>query len=459
MAALLGNGLKSVVTSTIFVTEAEFASFLNISVERTSFIVELIIGSMVIALALAPLLITRRSAPLLAVVAALLAAAAFAGLGMLFNTAPTLAMREAGVALAFIVGGLSLGLLAPLAQFHISSLEDEGAQGMLTTVWSFATPFAFLITPQLVKFSAHDIGIGNFFLLFAALPLLYLAVALRSLKRMPSAEAGDLPPGPALDRRSILLFVGCIVAFQLFTALGTLVGWGAAVTLAALAAMVAFTLVTSRHMARAKPLAGVPPTPLLLLLALFLLQVPTTGFYDTVYLVRHLCSASLIADRASWGALGQAAAVLLSGALVARFPALTGMIIAAGLPLVLLGTIGYAFYPAIPEDWLFIGARFVTSVGMGLVTAAVVVAATRQAKHYAILAILPAMAIMIGTEAGLEVLEITFALAKAVGASEFAAYRLVFLVQIGAVFLAAGPLLLALPSLRARALATASQRI
>lgn len=449
MAALLGNGLKSIITSTLFISEGAFASFLTISVERTNFIVELIVGSMVIALALAPLLITQRRAPYLAALASILAAAAFAGLGLLFNAQPSLPVRELGVALSFVAGGLSLGLLAPLAQFHISSLDDDKAQGMLTTLWSFATPFAFLVTPQLVNYTAHDIGIGNFFLIFAALPLVYLAVALPSLRGIARQDSSAREGQRALDRHSILLFVGSVLAFQIATALGTLVGWGSVATLVALAVFGGALVVTATHMHRVKPLTGIPNTPLLLLLGLFLLQIPTTGFFDTVYLVRHLCSASLIADRASIGALGQAVAVLLAGALVARNAALAVPLIAASLPLVFLGIAGYAFYPTVPEDWLFIGARLATSIGMGLVTATVVVTATRQADRYALLALLPAGAIMIGTEAGLELLEIAFAVAKVLGASTFGAYRVVFLLQIAAVAVAALPLLVGLRRLAA----------
>ena len=49
--ALLGNGLKSVVTSTVLVSEARFASFLGVEVERVALLMEAIVAGMVVALA------------------------------------------------------------------------------------------------------------------------------------------------------------------------------------------------------------------------------------------------------------------------------------------------------------------------------------------------------------------------------------------------------------------------
>src|SRR5678815_2685965 len=76
--ALLGNGLKSVVTSTVLVSEARFASFLGIAVERVALLMETIVAGMVVALALYPLFGRRFAVRGIAVASALIGAAAFA---------------------------------------------------------------------------------------------------------------------------------------------------------------------------------------------------------------------------------------------------------------------------------------------------------------------------------------------------------------------------------------------
>ena len=59
---LLGNGMRSVATMTVSVSQGEFASFLNISVERTDILIEVLIGGAVMALAIAPFVINSHTA-------------------------------------------------------------------------------------------------------------------------------------------------------------------------------------------------------------------------------------------------------------------------------------------------------------------------------------------------------------------------------------------------------------
>ena len=80
--ALFGNGLKSIVSSSVLVSEEQFATFLRISPERTGLLMEGIMAAMVIALAVCPILLQRTSPRTLGIFASAIAAAAFAAFGL-----------------------------------------------------------------------------------------------------------------------------------------------------------------------------------------------------------------------------------------------------------------------------------------------------------------------------------------------------------------------------------------
>ena len=74
--ALLGNGQKAIVTSTVLVSEAQFAAFLGVAVEHVALLMEAIVAGMVVALAIYPLLLHRLAVRTLALVASVIASAA-----------------------------------------------------------------------------------------------------------------------------------------------------------------------------------------------------------------------------------------------------------------------------------------------------------------------------------------------------------------------------------------------
>jgi uncharacterized membrane protein len=91
---LLGNGIRSVGMTTVSVSQGEFASFLNISVHRTEILIEALLGGALIALVLAPFVLSRRSAVTIARNAALLAASCYAAIGITMYVNPSLLTRE-----------------------------------------------------------------------------------------------------------------------------------------------------------------------------------------------------------------------------------------------------------------------------------------------------------------------------------------------------------------------------
>ncbi|MDB5884643.1 MAG: hypothetical protein JWR74_814 [Polaromonas sp.] len=438
----LGNALKSVVASTVFVSEADLASFLNISVEKTQLVVELLIGSAVMALAIAPFILNPQSARRIAAIAALFAAVAYGCLGMVMLTEPSLAFREATVFLAFSVGGFSIAFFAPLAQIAINAVDDEKRRVVLTTLWISAQPIAFLLTPQLVKYVGHDIGLGAYFLAFAMFPLAYLVLSQVVLKTAATRTLLS-PEDPPVRLPAVMvgLLLASIFAFEVWTAANSLLGLVHGVSLALMAVFLGvagYSILYVRGQPRTGPL--LPRRTALLLTSLFILEIPTTGFYDTTYLVRHLCSSALIDDRASLGALAQILTVFLAGGAYVRWPNLLPYLIGGGLLATLFGISGYAYYPHLTTDEsFFYVTKMVAGAGVGVVTTVVVAIVMASGRSNPFVALLPALVIMFGTEFGLEIMEIVFQIAKLAGRDENGAYSAVFAAQIVAAVVAFVP--------------------
>src|SRR4051812_31626574 len=87
---LLGNGLRSIATMTVSVSQGEFASFLNISVDKTGVLIEILLGGAVMALAVAPFLINPRSTRRIATYAAIAAAICYGAIGLTMRINPQL---------------------------------------------------------------------------------------------------------------------------------------------------------------------------------------------------------------------------------------------------------------------------------------------------------------------------------------------------------------------------------
>ncbi|MBL4906790.1 MAG: hypothetical protein JKX94_05000 [Sneathiella sp.] len=443
----LGNAMKSFITSTVFVSEGVFASFLNISVDKTQILVELLIGSSVMALAIAPFVLSRERAQRIATLSAVTAAACYAALGLTLIWGPPLFYRELMVILTFAVGGFCISFFAPIAQLAITEVKTEKERALLTTVWTSAQPVAFLITPQLVKYVAHDIGTGNYFLIFSALPIVYLLLTKTVLKSFANGSDQDArnQTAPPPDWRVLGMLLLAMLTFEFWTLSNSLAGVISPVSLSMMVLFFVVAIFTGLKLKRQKRDQGasgkaLAPTATLLLVALFILEIPSTGFYDTAYLVRHLCSSTLIEDRASLGAAAQIAAVALGGFLYLRWPSLMPLLLLSGILLLLGGSVGYVYYPdmAIDVDFFYI-SKMVASAGMGLITTVIVTVVMSECRENPVLILLPALIIMFGTEFGLEILEIVYQGSKLLGLDEIAAYRTIFIAQVVAILIAVLP--------------------
>ena len=434
----LGNALKSIVTSTVFTSEGDFASFLNISVDKTGILVELLIGSSVLALALTPVILTEARARKVTALSALASLISFGLLGLVMILNPALFVRELAVVATFSMGGFCIAFFAPLAQQAINAQPDQSSRVMLTTVWTSAQPIAFLITPQLVKYLAHDIGTGNFFLLFALMPLAFMAL---SRFVLPKVEAGDETASKpvSISKRSLFLIFAFLISFELMTASVSFAGLLAPVSVGLMLVFGLLLVWAISHFSQAAKASDIklPKISLLLLIALFILEFPSTGFYDAAYLVRHLCSSTLIEDRASLGAAAQILAVFIGGAIYARWPGALAPLIGIGIFLLAAGTAAFRYYPDLAVDApFFYYSKMVAAAGMGLVTTVIIGQVMAQCRDNPIFVLLPAFVIMFGTEFGLEILEILFEAGKLAGLDEVGAYRAVFDAQVLLILLA-----------------------
>lgn len=422
--ALLGNGLKAFVTSTVLVSEASFASFLGIPVERVALLMQTIVAGMVVALAVYPLLLHRLPVRTIAIAGCAIAAAAFAAFAVADLTRPSPGTREVAAYAFLTAGAAALACLAPASQALIARWPAPAGRKVLTTIWTAATPIGFLAAPQLAKWLLPALGLGAYFAGFAALPLVLLALVLAATAlRDRSAAQGSLPPA------LLAAFVVAVLAFELWSTAGSLTGYLTPVALLSLVLVVA-TLGWLAACVRRSPRAGdIPRATWGLVVALFLLQLPTTGFFEAAFLFDRGMPPGLVADRATLAAAAQIAGTFGAGVLVHRAPAIVARLPMLFAAVAIAGVASYAAYPLAPAPAYYLATAAVTGVGCGGLTLLLCVAVVHDAVDAPMIAALPSIAIMVGTEVGLEVLQVVYAAAQGAGLAEEAAFGALFLAQ------------------------------
>ena len=425
--ALLGNGLKGIVTSTVLVSEAQFAAFLGIAVERVALLMQTIVAGMVVALAVYPLVLRRISARTIALLACGLAVAAFAVFAAVALVDPMAWQRELAAYVCLTLGAAALAWLAPSAQALVLQWPSPSGRKVLTTVWTGATPAGFLAAPQLAKWLLPALGLGAYFLAFAALPLMLLALVAVTAAVSPSARAQDVNGGAS--QALVVAFVATVGAFELWSTLGSTVGYLAPSTLASLAILCATLAWLGGGFMRAKASAA-PSDTHWLVAALFVLEIPTTGFFEAAFLFDRHMAAAFVADRATLAALAQVAGTLAAGLFAHHQPESEMRLRWVFAGLLLAGVVAYAFYPSVADPVFYLSTAMLTGMGAGGLTLLLCLRIVSGADRAPLLAALPSIAIMVGTECGLEILEVVYAAARAAGWATGPAYRALFIAQI-----------------------------
>jgi hypothetical protein len=167
----------------------------------------------------------------------------------------------------------------------------------------------------------------------------------------------------------------------------------------------------------------------MLLLALFVLEMPTTGFFDTAWLAQHQFAESFIADRATLAAAAQIAGTLVAGVLVHRRPAADGALLFGFAGIAVTGLAAIAMYPWFAHPLYLLLTPAIEGFGAAGLTVLVCLVVLRDATAHPLLAALPSIAIMLGTEFGLELLQLVFAIARAAGIGDDGAYGAIFFAQ------------------------------
>lgn len=425
--ALFGNGLKAVVTSTVLVSQAQFAAYLQMPAPRVAVLMEAVIAGMVVALAACPLLLRRASARAVAMVACLVAAASFAAFAAVDLAQPAAWVRETAAFAGFGAGAAALALLAPTAQSLVTLAP--AARGALTGVWTGATPAGFLVAPQMVKVLLPAWGLAYYFLAFAALPLALFALLLALAAVLPAARAVD-PSAPTLPTRLLLAFVAMVIAFEIWSTLGSVTGYRTPATIAGLALCVGAGAWLFAEARRTPVPASFPHASAWLLGALFVLEMPTTGFFDTTFLVERHVAEDFIADRSTLAAAAQIAGTLAALFLAHRFPAAERALRYGFAALAVAGLAAIAGYPWFAAPAYLLWTPALEGFGAAGLTLLVCLAAVRGAAAHPLLAALPSIAIMLGTEVGLEMLQLVLAIADTLGATGDVAFGALFGAQV-----------------------------
>ena len=426
--ALLGNGLKAVVTSTVLVGEAQFAVFLAIPVEHVATLMEAIIAGMVIALAAMPLLLQRFPARALAMVACVVAMLSFGGFALVDQPAAVgVAARDRDLRDAHrrrrrrrVPGPRGAGARADLAHRGRTHDADHAVDRRRARRFSCRAAARQVRaaggrTRRLFRGVRHA----------AARPARTAAGARLPLRAPPAADATDA----ALPVRVLFAFIAFVVGFEVWSTLGSVTRYTAPATLAALLALAVLAVWLGRAV-RALPAPGaMVGSAYLLLAALFVVNVATTGFFEAAYLTQRFHDEAFVADRSTIAAAAQIAGTFAAGVLAHRWPAAQRLLLQGFAAVTLAGLASYVAYPWIDARTFFLWTPAVTGFGSAGLTVLVCLAVLPAGARVPMLAALPSIAIMLGTEFGLEALQLLFAIVTLPGTAFANAYATLFTAQ------------------------------
>jgi hypothetical protein len=138
---------------------------------------------------------------------------------------------------------------------------------------------------------------------------------------------------------------------------------------------------------------------------------------------------ALVADRATLAAAAQVVATLGAGLFVQRLPQTRSRLPMLFAVIAAAGVASYVAYPVVDGHAYFLATAVVTGLGTGGLTLLLCMELVNDAGRAALVAALPAIAIMLGTEAGLELLQVAYAAAQSAGLGGTAPYGALFGVQ------------------------------
>lgn len=448
-----GPALRTALLGGLLVAEGAIGTAFTLNAEVQAILLEAVVLGNLLAVFLLPAMMHRFTSGRIGVASAV-ATVVILALGM---AAGALGVRSgpaatAALLLASLAAGFAVAVLAPVTQILLNSGTEGNARAThtLQSLWNAGQPAGFVAASLIAGVLIGPLGWG------AAL-IVPLILAVVASVAMVACRLGRPPreatPAPAPDRTEIALIVMALIAFELWSTIGTLRSWFGPACLVALAV----TLVAggyALHGLLTSPAPAISVTPFrvrsfaMATLVLFLFQFATTAEFE-VLLLADLAKMSAIdlGDRTAVGNLAQIAGTALAGLMLVRKAAGAGLLI--GLAITTVGLASYITYPWL-DDLVYVTlTRSIVGFGSGLVTPilfTLALAAIGPRDHVAAGTWL-VIATVAGTEIGLALLDIVLAASTAITGSDRNGYIGVESVQflIGlAVALAAAALLSAM---------------
>jgi MFS family permease len=419
-----GPALRTALLGGLLVAEGAIGEAFRIHAEVQAILVECVVLGNLIAVFLLPAMM-RRYGPTPLAIGSAVATVLVLGLGLLAAGVGVQPGPPATGALLIgsLLAGFAVAVLAPVTQILLNQCTEGNlrATHALQSLWNAGQPAGFVAASFLAGLLIAPFGWSA--ALLVPLVLAVVAAGAMSLHRGEHRPVRGENPAPAPDRAEIALIVVALIAFELWSTIGTLRSWYGFVSLSALAVMLiaggyaAYGLITS-------PAPAIPIAPFrdrrfaVATLVLFLFQFATTAEFE-VLLLADLAKMSPIdlGDRTAIGNLAQIAGTALAGVLLLRHASRAGLLV--GLAITTLGLASYITYPWLDSLFYVTVTRSIVGFGSGLVTPILfTLALTGIASRDQVAAgTWLVIATIAGTEVGLALLDIVLAAATAIGGS------------------------------------------
>lgn len=457
-----GPALRTALLGGLLVAEGAIGTAFHLNAEVQVILLEAVVLGNLLAVFLLPAMMHRfgsdRIAAVSAVATVVILALGLVAAGLDLRAGP---MATAALLLGSLAAGFAVAVLAPVTQILLNRGTEGNTRAMhtLQSLWNAGQPAGFVGASLLAGVLIGTLGWSAALIVPLGLAVVAaVAVAACHIER----PAPDEAPPPAPDRTEIALIVLALIAFALWSTIGTLRSWFGPACLVALAVM----LVSggyALHGLLTSPAPAISVSPFrnrafaVATLVLFLFQFATTAEFE-VLLLADLARMSAIdlGDRTAVGNLAQIAGTALAGVLLVRKAAGAGLLL--GLAITTLGLASYITYPWLDGLAYVTVTRSIVGFGSGLVTPILFTLALAAigSRDQVAAGTWLVIATIAGTELGLALLDIVLAAATTLGGSARNGYIGVETVQFAiglVVALAAAGLLTAMtlraPKLRA----------
>lgn len=435
MLVTTGPALRTSMIGGILVAEEAIGKAFGLGAGQLAILLECLVFGGLLAIFLLPPLIRSIGSRGLSIVSACLAAAL---LIVAMVLGPTL-QSGAGATILLFLSAMLLGVFvaipAPVSQSMLNdaTTSDRKQRSALQSVWSAGQPIGFIAAAFVGGILVETYG----WWAALAIPLTVSIILALSLIH-PATDHPDR--GEMAEARppasEILLIVGALVAFEIWSTWGSLSSWLDPAVLAMMLVTIAVTLVTIGHARRTEhPAISMKPFAVTGFAAAFTIllvyQLPTTAEFEVLLLTGLKDTSDIaIGNRTSFGNAAQVAGTVVAAALLLRRRA--WLAVMAGFACSILGLASYFLYFWSDGVLLITLTRAVAGFGAGLLMPVLFVVALRQmpaSLHFAASTWL-VLATIGGTELGLAVYDMVLDVASQITDSRTTGYVAVETAQL-----------------------------